>query len=508
MSRTKNVKNGVFAGGINFILGIVCPFITRTIIIHYLGNEYLGLNTLFSSILQVLSLTELGFGTSIAYLLYEPVAHKNVPRINKLLYFYKRVYIAIGILILCISFVLLFFLDTLVKGDCPSNVNLYVLFGIYVANTTISYFLFAYKRVLLSAHQHYDIEMIITIIASATKYIIQIVGLISFRNYYFYAIAIPFGTIMENIVCSVIVDRLFPWCKPKGSLEKSEVFEILKNTGGAFCSKIGSMFFLSVDSIVISAFLGLYVLGTYNNYFYVISMFIMFFAVIHNAIRPVIGNYWATENNMKNWRVFKMINTGYMMIVTIVCGCTLPLLQKFEILWGGEANTMDKCIVYYLILYFYVGRLSAIPTLYLEATGILWQGKLVPLISSVLNLFLNIILVQKIGVKGVLISSIIATLFVTIPGYIRVLNGTIFRENNYVRYITPSIIIQIVQALLICIGAFFLDAVLSFDNTWINFIAEGILLMIYGTIAIVILNLFNNDFKELKIFLKMQMKKA
>ena len=502
MNRSKNVTSGVIVGGANYVLGIVCPFLIRTIMIRYLGNEYLGLNSLFTSILQVLSLSELGFGVAIAYLLYEPLAKEDFLRINHILNFYKLVYIVIGFAIIGISIVLTFFLPSLVSGEVPSDINLYILFWIYVINTSLSYFLFAYKRILLSANQRYDTEMVIAMIASIARYLIQIVGLIIFHNYYLYAIALPVGTIIDNVVCALVVNKLYPWCNPSGRLDRSEIIDVIKNTGGAFCSKIGSTVYLSVDSIVISAFLGLFVLGTYNNYYYIVSMFIMFLAVVHNSIRPVIGNYWVVESREKNWSLFKRVNLGYMLFVTIICACLLPLLQKFEILWAGKNNVLDADIVILFVIYFWVGRLTAIPSLYLEATGTLWQGKLVPLISAGVNLGLNIVLVKTIGLTGVLISSIVAAGIITIPGYMGVLKRTIFREYRYIRYTALFIAHMLVNVTCVCAVTRYLDFILNLNNTWTNFIIEGVLIFVVAMITILVLNLWNPEFRELLLYIK------
>ena len=73
-SRIKNTTRNMLAGAIYKIITLLFPFVINTIIIKTLGVEYLGLNMLFASILQVLSLTELGFGSALVFSMYEPIA--------------------------------------------------------------------------------------------------------------------------------------------------------------------------------------------------------------------------------------------------------------------------------------------------------------------------------------------------------------------------------------------------------------------------------------------------
>lgn len=64
-------------GFINRFFSLSVPFIVRTLVIYRFGAEYLGLNSLFASVLQVLSLADFGFGTAIVYSLYRPIAEED-----------------------------------------------------------------------------------------------------------------------------------------------------------------------------------------------------------------------------------------------------------------------------------------------------------------------------------------------------------------------------------------------------------------------------------------------
>lgn len=498
MSRIKNVSNGITKGLINNALTIILPFISRTIIIQQLGTEYVGLGGLFTSILQVLSLSELGFGTAIGYMLYKPIAEKDTDSINAILNFYKKVYRVIGIVILAVSVVLIPFLDNLIAGDIPNGINIYVLYFIYVFNTVISYFLFAYKKILLSAHQRYDTEVSIASFCILMQYTFQIILLVLFKNYYVYVLVIPVMTLINNIVSVIIVNKNYPEYYCKGELDSRDIKGILKNTGGAFFAKIGSTVFLSVDDIVISAVLGLTILGIYKNYYYVISCMIAIFAVVHNSIRPVIGNILVTETKELIWNTFRKINYIYMIFVIICASCCFSLLQDFEFVWCGSENMLKFDIVFLLVVCFFAGRLSSILNVYQEAAGILWQGKFIPLISAIVNLTINIILVNIIGLSGVVISSIVSALFVNFPGYTYIIFKHLFNEKKQKNFFLRDTAVLIIQQIIILsICTFTINRYCC--NSWLELFVKAIITLCIVLVSIFLLNIKNPLFMEIKI---------
>ena len=188
MNNIKYATKGIINGLLNTIINIILPFISRTIIIYKLGTEYVGLGSLFTSILQVLSLTELGMGAAISYSLYQPLVEGDKDKTTAVLKFYKNIYLIIGIIIFVISVLLFPFLGYLISGDIPNDININILYLIYVLNSVESYFVLGYKKILLSANKRYDIEVKINSITTVSQYALQIILLLMFNNYYIYGI--------------------------------------------------------------------------------------------------------------------------------------------------------------------------------------------------------------------------------------------------------------------------------------------------------------------------------
>ena len=256
-SRTFNVKRNIFSGFINKIASLGLPFFIRTIIIHKLGAEYLGLNSLFASILQVLNMAELGFSSAITYRMYKPMASNDIDTVCALMAFYRNVYKIIGISIMIAGLFLMPCLKLLIKGSYPDEISIYLLYFIYLINTSISYLFFSYKSVLLNVAQRQDILSNIDTILLIVRSIFQIIVLLIYNNYYLYLVWNPVATLVNNIAIAVITSKYFPEYICRGKLPENEIRDIRVQIKGLVIGKIGNVSRNSFDSIILSAFLGL-----------------------------------------------------------------------------------------------------------------------------------------------------------------------------------------------------------------------------------------------------------
>ena len=127
-SRTLNTKRNIITSYLNTLISFLFSFVSRALIIRILGSSYLGLSSLFTSILQVLSMAELGFSAAVIYNMYAPLARGDTRTVCALLNFYRHVYLVIACVI-CVAGVLLApYLPVLIKGSYPPNINLYILY--------------------------------------------------------------------------------------------------------------------------------------------------------------------------------------------------------------------------------------------------------------------------------------------------------------------------------------------------------------------------------------------
>ncbi len=481
LSRTKNAVRNIYSGMFNKIFTIFFPFLIRTVLIKKIGIEYAGLNSLFSSILQVLNLTELGFASAVVYSMYKPIAEDDKDTICALLNFYKRVYFIIGLVILALGTAVMPFLPHLIKGNVPQDINIYVLYSIYLVNTSLSYLLFGYKNSLLNAHQRRDVISNILTITQGLMNICQLLILVTIKNYYLYVLMMPIFTVLNNVLVGIATKRMFPEYSCKGKLDISVKKDIRKKVAGLMISKLAQTSRNSFDSIFISAFLGLAMTTIYSNYLLVISAITGILNIVINSLQAGVGNTLQTETKEKNYENLKKFNLLYTLFVGWCTTCMLCMYQSFMELWLGKDFLLPFGAVVLLCLYFYILKAGDINSLYYNASGMWWHGKYRAITEALLNLLGNFILVKYIGIYGIVISTVITAII----GHFwngQFLFKLYYKNNKMIRYFLFEGMIA-VMSFSICILTFTATTFIPELDATRTFIFT---LLITGTVATIL----------------------
>lgn len=430
IERMKNASRNIRFGIILKVYQIICPFIIRTAMIYLLGMEYVGLNSLFNSILQVLNLTELGVGTAMVFSMYKPIAEEDTKKICGLMQLYKVYYRVIGTIIAVVGLAITPAVPRLISSDSPIPLNIIYLYWINLGNTVLSYWLFAYKSSILQAHQRTDVTSKITLVANTCMYLLQFLTLLLFRNYYLFLLIMLLGQALNNFLTAVVADRMYPQYKARGKLPQCEVKQINQRVRDLFTSKVGGVIQNSADSIVISAFLGLTLLARYNNYYYIMNSIFGFIIIMFNSCLAGIGNSLVTETKEKNYQDFKKIALLTEWIGGFCSCCLLCLYQPFMKIWVGVDNLLELGIVVCISLYLYIVVTNQMLCLYKDAAGIWRKDKYRPLITALVNLLLNLATVKYLGLYGVVLSTVVSMLFVGMPWLIKNLFTELFHRSS------------------------------------------------------------------------------
>lgn len=454
LNRSQNAIRNASYGIINKVIGIIFPFVVRTVFIYTLGAEYLGLNSLFTSILTVLNLTELGFSSAVVFCMYEPIANDDTDAINALLMFYKKVYLYIGLIILGIGAILIPFLPQLINGSYPPNINLVAVYIVYLVNTVISYFLFAYLQALISAFQREDVLSKVNIVLQSIMYIIQIVILLSIHNYYIYIFTMPVFTVINNIRTAVLAKRMFPQYKPYGKLDKKYKDQIKEKIRGLVINKLCIVSRNAFDSIFISMFLGLTDTAIYNNYYYILNAVVMVTSVLVTSVVAGAGNSVALETSEKNYYDMQQMNFIYMWIAGWLTVCMLCLYQPFMRLWVGEKLMYPTSCVVLLCFYFYILKMSDVRYIYELAKGLWWENRYRSIAEAIANLLLNFFLGKFFGVYGIIIATIISIFFINYLYGTRIIFKYYFTENSIMDYFISQFKYGVCAIIVCCITYF------------------------------------------------------
>lgn len=406
-SRTKKSVRNIIWAVINKVAIIIMPFIVRTVLIYKLGAKYTGLSGLFTSVLTMLSLAELGFSNAMVYCMYEPIHNGDDNTVCALLNFYKKIYRYIGLIILAVGIILTPFLNDFINGDVPSDINIYILYFIYLSNTAISYFLFAYKSSLLTAYQRNDKISIIGLVCNMILYSVQIIILLATKNFYLYAIALPLSTLAMNIAYEKSSKKFFPQIVCRGQIGKELKTKIKKRVVGIMLYKLSSTTRTSFDSIIISAFLGLVILTQYQNYFMIISSVLGVLSVVSNAITASVGDSIVEKSEDDNYKDFRKFLFVYMWVAGVCAVCILGLIQPFMKMWVGEKLLLDLTMAILFTFYFYAQTMGDMVFVYRTAAGLWWEDRIRPMVEAIANIVLNIAMVKICGLYGVIFATII-----------------------------------------------------------------------------------------------------
>ena len=435
IARINNATRNIRAGLCLQVFQIFVPFFMRSVMIYMMGIQYLGLSSLFSSVLQVLNLAELGVGSAMVYSMYKPIAEDDDAAICALLKLYRTYYRVIGLVIAVVGCALTPIIPYIIKSDVPAGINIYVLYLLNLSATVLSYWLFAYKISIFQAHQRTDIVSKVSLVITTIQYCFQVLILWLFHNYYLYVIVILAGQAVTNIVTAICADRLYPQYKPRGIVDRIQVKRINQRIRDLFTSKIGAIIYDSADTIVISAFLGLTVLAVYQNYFYILNAITGFINVVFVACTAGIGNSIVMDSKEKNYQDLNKFTFIIAWLAGFCSVCLLCIYQPFMELWVGKDLMLSLSAVVCFVIYFFVRQFNALFNLYKDASGMWHEDRLRPLAAASTNLVLNLILVQFIDIYGILLSTVLAILCVGMPWLLHNLFTVIFEKKHMWHFI-------------------------------------------------------------------------
>lgn len=413
MGRVYNSLRNVKVNLIGQILNTIFRFACRTVFIYVLGEEFLGISSLYTNILTLLSISELGIANAIVFSMYRPLAKGDTDKICSIMRFYRNAYRIIGLVILGVGLCLTPFLPVLMN-DTTDKVNIYFYYLLYLAQTVVTYFFFAYKQSLLLADQKkYKVDSVVYGM-QVMLCIVQIVVLVTTRSFLIYTILAIGCGILTNLIISIVVDRDYAYLKeqPK-KLPKVEKKNIFMQVRAMFLYKICNTVGVATDNLIISSHISVLMVGLYSNYLLIIAAIETILSSVLHAFTGSLGNLYATEDDKKNEQVFRCLNLVNLWYITFASVCCLVLFQPFITLWIGEKYLFAPIVVFIIVMNFATNHMQGVVQIYKDTTGLFVRGKYRPVATVILNLGLSLVLVRVIGIAGVFLGSIVSRMCTT-----------------------------------------------------------------------------------------------
>lgn len=424
MGRIQKAGKNIIFGYISNLVILLVNFIQRTVFIYVLGKTLSGVNGVYTDVLSVLSLTELGIGTALNYSLYKPVAERDIEKIKSYMRFYKKAYLTIAGVIAVLGVAISPFLKFILKN--PGNLTvgeLTLYYYLFLFNTVISYFV-TYKYSLVNAEQKNYIQTNITTLTKMATATVQIAVLLLFRNFFFYLLAQSVVELLQKIFVTAYLNRLYPYLRDRDveKLTAEETRVVATKTKALICHKIGDVARLQTDKIIISSFVNVDTAAIVDNYVYIITYVGNFVNIIFDSVISGFGNVVATESKERQYLLFKVYRFFACWLYGFGAVGFYHLLTPFI---GGvwlrdDSWTLPQVTVTLLVMDFYLKGGRTVLLNFKIASGLFEQDRFLPLIQGAVNLVVSIGLVLKIGVTGVYVGTLVSGILANLirPGII------------------------------------------------------------------------------------------
>ena len=408
MSRTvKTAKNtivGFVCTGISYILS----FVLRALFIRLLGLEYAGVNTLFSDILKILNLADLGFNNAILFKLYKSIAKGDNAATEMYLALYRKICYGVGSIVAIAGVCCIPFLNHFVSEQPSFSEPLWSLYIIILANSVATHFI-NYKSILFIAEQDRYVSTLIEYFCIFLKHALQIVVLLILKNIYLYYILELVSTLLQGIISGVVSRKKYhlSWRSDRKPTRK-ETKEITKDVGALTVFKLCRTLNATLDTFLISKFIAVTQTAVFGSSLLITSGVSTLIDTINDGMIASIGDLNARGNKDG---VERALNTSIHIMYLIYGTCTaflVPFMSSFMKWWIG--HTLPNICIFVILFNFYTGGLNSNISAYRNSMGLYRKGWKRPAITVVVNFLSSYLLITRIGVIGAVIGTAIANI--------------------------------------------------------------------------------------------------
>lgn len=409
-SRTEHSAQNTTVAMIARVVAILIGFCTRVVFTHTLSEAYVGVNGLFTDILNVLSLSELGIETAITYALYKPIAEADYEKQKSLMGLFRYYYRIVAAIVLLSGFLVIPFFDVLIKGreGVEGLLSIYLL---YLANSALSYLLI-FRKTLIDAHQMNYIPVLYHTVFLVIQNVLQMMALILTRHFFLFLFIQMACTVLNNVMISHKAVKMFPYLKDKNiqPLPDREKKEIFQNIRAMMMHKVGNVVVSNTDNLLLSSLIGVVAAGVYANYFLIIGSVRQVLNQVFQGITASVGNLGVEESEERIHRIFGaafFINQWIFGFATI---CLYECLNPFVHLSFGEQYVFAPEIVLVLCLNFYLTGMRQSTLAFRDSLGLFWYDRYKSVAEALINLVVSLFLGYHYGVIGIFLGTLISTI--------------------------------------------------------------------------------------------------
>ncbi len=498
MKESGRFKNSLRNSSVAFagqIFNILFGFVLRSIFIYKFGQEYLGVNGVMESMLALLSMTELGISTSVAFALYKPINADDKAHVGTLMAFYRRTYHSIGIVTLVLGLLLIPFMHFFTR-DAVQVSNIDLIYIIFLTTTVSSYF-FAYKRTLLSAYQDNYINSIAEDASCFVKYILQAVVLLVFNSYIGFLLIHLLCVLGANIAISVFCDKKYGYIKKyqKEKLPKEDKQLLKTSVISLIYQKVGAKLVMGTDNLMIS-YVGIATMGIYSNYSMIISTITRVIYNVTQAVMGSVGNLLVQKDNKHKYRVYEEIVFSEFCFYFLVSVGLAGTLERFIGLWAGKNWVLAPAVTFVVIMNFFLMGMRQPNVMIIEVAGLFNRMRAKAVAEVLVNLVVSLLflLVLNLGIYGVLFGTTVSMVSVCIWWEAMAVHKYLFKKS--VKGYAGNYIKHLITAAIGGFGAYFVCRLIPMQGI-LGLLVSGIVSVIIAVMLIVLLYCRTTQFKNL-----------
>lgn len=467
------VKNSIITS-VCQISDIILGFVLRKLFIVHIGVGLLGVSSTFTAILSTLSLAELGFESAIIFSLYKPLSTGNKGEVEDIIIILKRIYEIVGWFILIAGVAFSPFLPKLLTG-IEVNSYIYIVFYIQLLGTAVTYFLGA-KRTLLFALQMDYIRNIYISIFKILATVLQIIFIVTSSSYIAYVVIGVAQNFITNYFISRYVDKHYNYDFSYQKINKPILRKIFTNVKDIFWGKIAGFIYSSTDSIVISVYVGTISVGYLANYTQILYQLRTVLNNILNSTKPIIGHFLSEQNDKEhtyevlcNYTFVRYIFSSMLFIPGFV------LVDTFISAWLGPEYNLPLIISVLLTADLFIHFIHGALVDYIAGLGFFSYDKIISICGAICNIVISIFLVQRIGIAGVLVGTVISQSFFWISRSV-IIFKYYFNDlkSKFVKYWIKSA--GYTMAFIInCFAGRYILNLISLNDSYLKFLVGGFL---------------------------------
>lgn len=490
MDKRKSLINVITAVFFKIIL-LVLTLFTRRFLIQYVGNEANGVFSLYTSIIGFLAIADLGIGTAITFSMYKPIVDGDKYKISALYKLFIKVYRAIGIIILVGGLCILPALPYLAK-EYDADFNLYYTFLLMLASIVITYF-FSAKSSLINAYKNNYITTSFHSIALIIEGILQLVLLYLFKSFELYLMCKIISVCIEWLLTSIYFRKYHKQALDMSAkLDDATKTEVMQKTKAMFMHKIGGLLVNTSDSIIISAFISVVILGKYSNYTTIVTAMNGVIALAFTPLTSIIGHLCVGDNNRLKLKYFNFFyGINFILGIIFYLGYYAVIDDVVTICFGPNLELTKDISIVITINYFIQFMRQSVLT-FRDATGTFYNDRYKPIVEGIFNIILSISLVYVCGVTGVIIATIITNLLIchTVEPYVLFKDGLEMSPKKY--YLENYSFIILFGIALLAVHF----AHINIENEWLSLLVNGCISVGISIIPCLIILIYNKDFRE------------